>query len=106
MRVAFLLGEDMTTKAIVDESQDAIWSEYGVSVLINDMGPFLVIDEEENNTFENVTGSSRQICFKRIETVAVSRGDTITFVDTGQTATCLSGLRTSGVRQVVRYEPN
>ncbi len=95
----------MKSKAIVDEVQKEIWDELGVSVLINNMGPYLVIDEEEPNTFENVTGTSRQICFKRIEKVAVVRGDTISFVDSGEEAVCTTPLKERNFRQVVRYEP-
>ncbi|HHK8526226.1 TPA: hypothetical protein ACQYCZ_004402 [Vibrio parahaemolyticus] len=94
----------MSSKAIVDEVQKEIWDELGVSVLINNMGPYLVIDEEEPNTFENISGTSRQICFKRTEQVAVVRGDTISFVDSGEKAVCTTPLTERNFRKVVRYE--
>ncbi len=94
----------MSSKAIVDEVQEEVWDDLGVSVLINNMGPYLVIDEEEPNAFENISGTSRQICFKRKENVAVVRGDIITFVESGEQAVCTTPLRERNLRQVVRYE--
>jgi hypothetical protein len=86
---------------LMNEADEEIWSNMGISVCINDGEPVTAVYEEDFNEFDTVAGAVKQFKFLAISGVTIKAGDTIKNMSSGQVATVVgSPISINGEIQV------